>query len=419
MIINTIDAIEALDSRGTPTVLCILKAQHGVFTAAVPSGASVGAHEALELRDGGMRYGGKGVKNAVEHVRTIINEKLQAQEIASQWELDTLLLSCDQSEDKHRLGANAILCVSLAGARALAAEAKRPLYRTLGHNLMLPCPMMNILNGGAHADNNLEIQEFMIMPVGAQSFSMAVEICADVYRCLKELLKKDGLSTAVGDEGGFAPNLSCDEQALEYILAAANTAGAERLLCLALDAAASGWAQNEAYQQPKTKRAFSRDALIAYYRHLVEAYPIASIEDGMGEEDFAGFAMMRNMGIQIVGDDLFVTNAARIERGIEQGAANAVLIKPNQIGTLSETLRAMQLAAANGYAAIVSHRSGDTEDAFIADLAVGTGCGQIKTGAPCRAERTAKYNRLLFIEKELGPDAIFAGKSTINAVKNI
>ncbi len=406
-----IDALETIDSRGVPTVTAIYTTEKGRFIASVPSGASVGAHEAAELRDGGKRLGGRGARKAAENVRTVIAEKLVKAQPSSQSELDGLIVSCDATPSRGVIGANAMLSVSIAGARALAAEANTPLYLCFAEAPLLPCPMMNIINGGAHADNDLDIQEFMIMPAGARSLRDAVDMCLETYMSLKSALKKDGLMTAVGDEGGFAPTLGADESAIEYILTAIKNAGLTpgKDVCLALDAAASGWFDGTEYRQPKSKRSFRAPELLEYYKKLVDAYPIISIEDGMAEDDFEGFAALtRDIGIQIVGDDLFVTNTARIAEGIRQGAANAVLIKPNQIGTVTEAVNAISLSASAGYSCIVSHRSGDTEDSFIADLAVGTACGQIKTGAPCRAERTSKYDRLLMIEHELGNAARFS-----------
>ena len=415
-----LDAFEALDSRGNPTVAAAVITNKGRFCATVPSGASVGAHEAAELRDRESRLNGKGVKKAVQNIKGVFSQRLSGQSLASREELDSLLISCDPKKNKGTLGANAMLAVSIAGSRALAAERGLLLFESFSQSPVLPCPMMNILNGGAHANNSLDIQEFMIMPLGARDFRECMDMGMEVYMRLKSLLSQKGFPTAVGDEGGFAPSLRTDAEALELICGAVVKAGLSpgKDVALALDAAASEWLNGESYVLPKSGRSFSKQELIEYYKKLITEFPVISIEDGMHEDDFSGFAGLKNsLGIQIVGDDLFVTNTERIKRGTK--SATAVLIKPNQIGTVSEAVRAITLARGSGMVSIVSHRSGDTEDSFIADLCVGEACGQIKTGAPCRAERTAKYNRLLFIEHELGSKAVFAGKYAVKPSKNL
>jgi len=400
MRIKDITAAEFLDSRGMPTVWAQVTAYSGaVGEAIVPSGASTGSYEAHELRDGGKRLGGKGVRTAVQNITTSIANALSRSEFKNIAEVDAALIKLDGTPDFHNLGANAVLAVSVAAARVLAAEERVPLWQFFAEGReCLPMPMMNILNGGAHADNSLDIQEFMIIPSRAGSFAEAVEMCQEVYMALKSALKRDCLGTRVGDEGGFAPDLSSDASAIEYILRAAGDAGVH--VSLALDAAASEWQREGAYMLPKAGEKRTADELIRYYEALVRDYPIVSIEDGLGEDDVSGWQALTEAlpHIQLVGDDLFVTNEARIRSAAKAGYANAVLIKPNQTGTVSGTLAAIKAARESGYRAIVSHRSGDSEDAFIADLAVGTGAGQIKTGAPARAERTAKYNRLLAIE---------------------
>ena len=374
-------------------------------TAASPSGASTGKFEAVELRDGDeRRYGGKGVLKAVQNINEMISPALENLHSLTVREVDKVLIKLDGSPNKAHLGANATLAVSLACARAIAAHYRMPLYRFLGGAAAheLPVPMMNILNGGAHAGNNIDIQEFMIMPTGAENFREGLRWCAEIYHTLGRQLKKKGHSTAVGDEGGFAPNLASDEEAIEEILSAVETAGYSGRVKLALDAAGSEWAENGEYRLPKRGTRFSSDELIDFWEELVRKYPIVSIEDPLGEEDFPAWTKMtERLGdrLQIVGDDLFVTNMERLQKGIEEKAGNAILIKLNQIGTLSETLDAIELAKKNGYKTIVSHRSGETEDTFIADLAVAVNAGQIKTGAPCRTERVAKYNRLLRISE--------------------
>lgn len=405
--IQKVYGCEILDSRGNPTVSATVQLTDGtVGMAASPSGASTGKFEAVELRDGDdRRYGGKGVLKAVRNVNEIISPALENLHSLTVREIDQVLMKLDGTPNKAHLGANATLAVSLACARAIAAHYRMPLYRFLGgasaHEL--PVPMMNILNGGAHAGNNIDIQEFMIMPTGAENFREGLRWCAEIYHTLGSQLKKKGLSTAVGDEGGFAPDLPSDEAAIEEILTAVDQAGYSGKVKLALDAAGSEWTDgNGTYHLPKRGQDFTPQALIDYWAGLVEKYPIISIEDPLGEEDFENWSLMTDrLGdrIQIVGDDLFVTNVSRLQQGIREKAANAILVKLNQIGTLTETLEAIDLAKRNGYNTIISHRSGETEDTFIADLAVAVNAGQIKTGAPCRTERVAKYNRLLRISE--------------------
>ena len=397
---------EILDSRGNPTVSATVQLTDGtVGTAAAPSGASTGKFEAVELRDGDQRrYGGKGVLKAVRNINEIISPALEKAHSLTVRQVDDILKKLDGTPNKAHLGANATLAVSLACARAMAAHYRMPLYRFLGGAAAsrLPVPMMNILNGGAHAANNIDIQEFMIIPAQAENFREGLRWCAEIYHTLGAQLRKKGLSTGVGDEGGFAPDLSSDEEAIEEILAAVEKAGYGGKVTLALDAAGSEWAQEGAYRLPKRGKTYVTEDLISYWEGLLGKYPIVSIEDPLGEEDFSGWAeMTARLGnrVQLVGDDLFVTNLERLQQGIDQGAANAILIKPNQIGTLTETLEAIDLAKRSGYKTIISHRSGETEDTFIADLAVAVNAGQIKTGAPCRTERVAKYNRLLRIEE--------------------
>lgn len=397
---------EILDSRGNPTVSATVQLTDGtVGTAAAPSGASTGKFEAVELRDGDQRrYGGKGVLKAVRHINEIISPALEKAHSLTVRQVDDILRKLDGTPNKSHLGANATLAVSLACARAMAAHYRMPLYRFLGGAAAsrLPVPMMNILNGGAHAANNIDIQEFMIIPAQAESFKEGLRWCAEIYHVLGAQLKQKGLSTGVGDEGGFAPDLGSDEEAIEEILRAVEKAGYGGKVTLALDAAGSEWAQDIGYKLPKRGKCYSAEDLIEYWEGLINKYPIVSIEDPLGEEDFAGWAeMTARLGsrVQLVGDDLFVTNIERLQKGIDEGAANAILIKPNQIGTLTETLEAIDLAKRSGYKTIISHRSGETEDTFIADLAVAVNAGQIKTGAPCRTERVAKYNRLLRIEE--------------------
>lgn len=401
---------EILDSRGYPTIEVDVRLDDDSFgRAAVPSGASTGSHEAWERRDNDKkRYNGKGVLKAVQAVNSEIQSALIGREADNQMAIDNILIELDGTENKKRLGANAILGTSLAVAKASAQSIRQPLYRYLGGEdaHILPIPMMNILNGGKHADNHLDIQEFMIMPVGAQNFKEAVRMGSETFMALKSILKSSGFNTNVGDEGGFAPALSDTYQALDFILSAIEQAGfhPQKDIALALDVAASELYQNGYYHLNNTL--LSADELIDYYDTLTQTYPIVSIEDGLTEDDWEGWHTLTQKlkdKIQLVGDDLFVTNSERIQKGISEQIANAVLIKPNQIGTLTETLKAIRLAQESGYQAILSHRSGETEDTTIADLAVATNCGQIKTGSLSRSERLAKYNRLLQIEEELGP----------------
>ena len=415
-------AREILDSRGNPTIEVEVTLDDGVVgRAAVPSGASTGIYEACELRDGDKtRYLGKGVEKAVFNCNTEIAEALIGMNALDQVAIDKTLIELDGTPNKSRLGANAILGASLAVAKAAAESLGTSLYNYIGgvNAKTLPVPMMNILNGGAHADNNVDIQEFMIMPVGAGSFHDAMRMACAVYTALKGLLRRQGLSTAVGDEGGFAPDLQDDEQALRLLTEAIQAAGLRpgEEVCIALDAAASEWAEPDGrYRLPKRGTVMTREELIAYFESLSRKYPLISLEDPLGEDDFQGFARLTGeLGgrLQVVGDDLFVTNPSRLREGIRQGAANAVLVKPNQIGTLSETMETVRLAGSNGYRAILSHRSGETEDTSIADIAVALGTGQIKTGAPARTDRVCKYNQLLRIEEQLGRGAVY-GRSTL------
>ncbi len=411
-----ITAREIIDSRGNPTVEADVLLETGVIgRAAVPSGASTGEKEALELRDKSKkRYGGKGVLTAVENIRGEIADALRGFDADEQTFVDHVLIELDGTKTKKRLGANALLAVSLANAKAAAEDAGLPLYQYLGgcNAKELPVPMMNILNGGAHADNNLDIQEFMIMPAGAKNFSQALQMGAEVFHSLKSVLKKKGLNTAVGDEGGFAPSLSTNEEALSLILEAVKKAGyaAGKDIFIALDVAASEFYQNGKYAFEGKK--VSSSYLVEYYAGLTRRYPILSIEDGLSEHDWKGWqALTQALGgkVQLVGDDLFVTNTEILAKGIKQGIANSILIKLNQIGTLTETLDAIEMAKRAGYTAVVSHRSGETEDTTLADLAVATNAGQIKTGSLSRTDRVAKYNRLLRIEEELGIVARFRG----------
>lgn len=405
--IQKVYGCEILDSRGNPTVSATVQLSDGSMgTAAAPSGASTGKFEAVELRDGDQRrYGGKGVLKAVRNVSEIISPALEKVPSLTVREIDQVLCKLDGTPNKAHLGANATLAVSMAAARAIAAHYRMPLFRFLGgvNAHQLPRPMMNILNGGAHAGNNIDIQEFMIIPVGAVSFREGLRWCAEITHTLGSQLKARGLSTGVGDEGGFAPDLESDEAAIEAVLEAVEKAGYGGKVQLALDAAGSEWAQeNGRYRLPKRGKELDTEDMIEYWENLVQKYPILSIEDPLGEEDWQGWAeMTRRLGdkVQLVGDDLFVTNSERLRQGMDEGAGNAILIKPNQIGTLTETLDCIELAKRGGYKTIISHRSGETEDTFIADLAVAVNAGQIKTGAPCRTERVAKYNRLLRIEE--------------------
>lgn len=423
--IKSVHARQILDSRSNPTLEVDVTLSNGAMgRAAVPSGASTGAYEAVELRDGNKNYyNGKSVLNAVNNVNKIISKTIVGLNCFDQKNLDKKLIELDGSVNKANLGANAILGVSLATTVAAANAKGVPLYRYLGKESILPVPMLNILNGGKHADNNLNIQEFMIVPTGAKSFSQALEWSSNIYHALKELLKNKNLSTGVGDEGGFAPNLKDDEEALDFIVRAIKKAGLKLGgdVGIALDVAASEMfneaqkiSEEDKYYFWKTKKLFTTEKLIEYYQKLVKKYNIISIEDGLAEEDWEGWTKLTKIlgnKIQLVGDDLFVTNVERLKKGIKQKCANAILIKVNQIGSLTETVEAIKLAQKNGYGVIVSHRSGETEDTFIADLAVGLGCGQIKTGAPCRSERVAKYNQLLRIEEKLGAKACYGLKT--------
>ena len=418
--IESVVGREILDSRGNPTVQADVLLSDGTLgRSAAPSGASTGQFEALELRDkDASRFGGKGVSIAVGHVNSTLHDLLKGKSPFDMYEIDNVMIEADGTEDKSNLGANAILAVSLATARAAATSLGMPLHRFLGgvNGSTLPVPMMNILNGGAHAANTVDIQEFMIMPAGAPSFREGLRWCAEVYHALAGLLKKQGLATSVGDEGGFAPDLASDVEAIQYILQAIESAGyiPGKDFVLALDAAASEWKGHTKgeYILPKRGQSFTTDELIAHWKQLSQEYPIYSIEDGLDEEDWEGWAIQTNTlrkRVQLVGDDLFVTNTKRLQKGISQGCGNAILIKLNQIGTVSETLDAIKLAHRSGYRAIVSHRSGETEDTSIADLAVALNTAQIKTGAPTRSERVAKYNRLLQIEDELRGHGIYSG----------
>lgn len=407
--IKEIKAFELIDSRGNPTVGCfVLTEKGGKGFAIVPSGASTGIHEAKELRDHNKeRFFGKGVKKAVENIEEIIAPAIIKEKIFGQESVDNFLISLDGTENKGRLGANAILAVSLAYAKAAAASNTQPLYRYIGgeNANSLPTPMMNILNGGAHAANNIDIQEFMVVPIGFETFAEKMRVGCEIYHTLGGLLKGKNMSTAVGDEGGFAPNLENDEEALSLICEAIDMAGYKtNQVKIALDVASSEWAEEGYYLLPKKNKKMTAEELIDYYCTLTEKYPIISIEDGVGEDDYFAWKMLtERMGnkISLVGDDLFVTNEARLKEGIEEGIANSILVKLNQIGTLSETLSVMELAKREGYNFIVSHRSGESEDSFIADLAVGVNAPFIKSGAPCRSDRIAKYNRLLVIEREI------------------
>ncbi len=416
---------EIVDSRGNPTVEAEVYLVDGTMgRGTAPSGASTGEFEALELRDGDKgRYGGKGVLKAVENINTTINDALVGMNAFDTYAVDKAMIDADGTEGKNKLGANAILAVSIAAARAAANYLEIPLYRFLGgaNANVLPVPMMNILNGGAHATNTVDTQEFMIMPVGAPSFKEALRWCAEVFHALQKILKGKGLATSVGDEGGFAPNLSTDDETIETILEAVKAAGYEpgTDFMIAMDAAASEWKGEKKgeYVQPKSGRKFSSQELIDHWAALIEKYPIVSIEDGLDEEDWDGWkAMTEQLGdkVQLVGDDLFVTNTKRLKKGIDAGSANSILIKLNQIGSVSETLEAIKMANKAGYTAVTSHRSGETADTTIADLAVALNTGQIKTGAPSRSERVAKYNQLLRIEEELGDAAVYAGKGAFN-----
>lgn len=416
MTITRIHAREILDSRGNPTIETEVTVEtettgkKSTARAAAPSGASTGEFEAIELRDGGERYGGNGVQQAVENVNTRIAKALIGRNVLRQENLDALMLELDGTENKGSLGANAILSVSLACAKAAAKALQMPLYRYVGgvNAVTIPVPMMNILNGGAHSDNNLDVQEFMILPIGADSITEGIRWCAEVYHHLKKLLKNRGLSVAVGDEGGFAPNIANEEEAIQLIMEAITKAGYScgrgKQFMISLDAAASEWKGNASgeYYLPKSGKRYTTDELIVHWEKMIRRFPIYSIEDPLDEEDWDGWKRLtEKVGdkVILVGDDLFVTNPVRLNKGISMGCGNAILIKPNQIGTLSETMEAIRMAKEHGYETIMSHRSGETEDTTIADLSVGLGSDLIKTGAPCRGERTAKYNRLIRIEE--------------------
>ena len=407
MKIKKISALEILDSRGNPTVAAYITTESGYRGyGMVPSGASTGSYEAVELRDGGNRFNGKGVLSAVKKIETVISDALIGFDVRDLHKIDKSMLSIDGTENKGTLGANATLAVSIACVRAAAdSYGVEPFAYLGGYSAdLLPLPMMNIINGGVHAGNNLDIQEFMIVPVGAENFSEGLRICSEIYQTLQKRLKKQKFSIAVGDEGGFAPDFTSHESAIEQILDAIEYSGYKsgEDVKLALDAASSEWFDGEIYRMPKSGTEYSKDDLINYWDNLSTEYPIISIEDPAAENDWETWQRItKRVKKQIVGDDLFVTNKTRLSKGIEMKAANSILIKPNQIGTVTETIEAIKLAKSVGFGTIISHRSGDTEDTFIADLAVGLGAGQIKTGAPCRSERTAKYNRLLFIEKLL------------------
>lgn len=423
-----IHAREIIDSRGNPTVAADVVLDHGIKgTAAVPSGASTGIFEAVELRDGDKsRYLGKGVLKAVANVNDVIAPALKGMDPMDQQSIDMKMLEIDGTPNKGKLGANAILAVSLASAKASANALGVPLYKYLGGPgaQVLPTPMMNILNGGAHSTNNIDIQEFMVMPVGAKTFSEALRWGVEVFHNLKKVLLDKGLATAVGDEGGFAPNLADDEDALKAIMEAITKAGYKpgTEIAIALDPAVSEWVQEDGtYFLPKKKITRTREQMVDFWDDLANRYPIVSIEDGMGEEDWEGWKLLTDrLGdkVQLVGDDLFVTNRSRLDKGLDLGVANSILVKLNQIGSLTETLETVRTAQHAGYTAVISHRSGETEDSFIADLAVALNAGQIKTGAPSRSDRVAKYNRLLVIEEELGANAVYRGAQSLKTAKN-
>jgi enolase len=414
---------QILDSRGNPTVEVEVLLESGAQgRAAVPSGASTGEHEAVELRDGGDRWGGKGVEQAVGFVNGEIADELLGADALGQRAIDTALIELDGTENKSRLGANAILGVSMAVAKAAADELAIPLYRYVGgpNAHVLPAPMMNVVNGGAHADNSIDFQEFMIMPVGAPSFSEAMRWGVETYHVLKKVLHDRGLSTAVGDEGGFAPDLPSNEDALRFLVEAIETAGYAPgdEIAIAMDPATSEIYRDGSYHLTGEGKVLSPGELVAYWARLVDTYPIVSIEDGMAEDDWDGWAALTAAigdRVQLVGDDLFVTNARRLQQGIDRRVANSVLVKVNQIGSLTETLDTVELATRSGYSSVMSHRSGETEDTTIADLAVATNCGQIKTGAPARSDRVAKYNQLLRLESDLGESAAYRGLSALSA----
>jgi enolase len=419
-----VKAREILDSRGNPTIEAEVLLECGAIgRAAVPSGASTGEHEAVELRDGDQkRYRGKGVQKAVANVNSTIASALVGMDVLCQTEIDHRMIELDGTPNKGNLGANAILSVSLAVARAAAEVLEMPLYRYLGgiNARLLPVPMMNILNGGAHADNNVDLQEFMIIPVGAERFSESLRMGAEVFHTLKKVLSKKGYNTAVGDEGGFAPSLKSNDEAVEVILEAIQQAGLVpgKDVVIALDPASSEFYENGRYVFKKSDKSVrTSEQMVQFYGNWVRQYPIVSIEDGLAEDDWEGWAVFtKELGrrIQLVGDDLFVTNTERLKKGIDSGVANSILIKVNQIGTLTETIEAIELAKSNRYTAVISHRSGETEDTFISDLVVSLNTGQIKTGSASRTDRIAKYNQLLRIEEELGREALFLGKATFN-----
>ena len=421
--IEYVHARQILDSRGNPTVEVELSLRSGAWgRAAVPSGASTGGYEAAELRDGGSEWMGKGVSRAVENINGEIAAAIRGMDSAGQAALDRTLTALDGTPNKSRLGANAVLAVSLAAAHASAAEERQPLWRYLGGDSahILPVPMMNVLNGGAHADNRVDFQEFMIVPVGAPTFSEALRMAVEVFHRLKSTLHSRGLSTAIGDEGGFAPDLGSNEEPLEILSEAISAAGYApgHDVAIALDPAVSELYHDGTYVLEHEDRSLNADQLVAYWAELASRHPIISLEDGMAEDDWNGWKALTERlgrGVQLVGDDLFVTNVTRLKRGIESGVANSILIKVNQIGTLSETLAAIRMAREAGYTAVMSHRSGETEDVTISDLAVATGCGQIKTGAPSRSDRVAKYNQLLRIEEALGRDATYPGRAAFRA----
>ena len=421
--IKSVTAREILDSRGNPTIEVDVALSDGAFgRAAVPSGASTGAFEAAELRDGGERYLGKGVRQAASNIEKLIAPRVVGQNPFEQQVIDKLMIEIDGSPNKSKLGANAILGVSLAVARAAANSKKLPFYTFIGGSdaNLLPVPMMNILNGGAHADTNVDIQEFMIAPIGAQTFGESLQWGAEIYHALKSVLKKRGLATSIGDEGGFAPNLESNRAALDLIVEAIGKAGykPKEEIALAMDVAATEFFKDGKYEFEGSQ--LSSDEMISYYKSLVDSYPLVSIEDPLSEDDWAGWIQItKDLGsqVQLVGDDLFVTNPERLAKGIKNGAANALLVKVNQIGTLTETLDAVKMAHDAGYRSMMSHRSGETEDTTIADLAVAANCGQIKTGAPARSERVAKYNQLLRIEEELGSRARYAGRAAFPRFK--
>ena len=414
--IEKIYGFEILDSRGNPTVRAEIMLSDGTVSAAsVPSGASTGINEAVELRDNDDRYCGKGVQKAVSNINSVIAPALKGCDASDTAKIDGIMLQIDGSKNKSNLGANAILAVSLACAKAASKHYRLPFYRFIGGSNAnrLPVPMMNILNGGAHASNNVDIQEFMIMPVGASSFKEALRIGSEIYHTLGKVLKAKNLSTTVGDEGGFAPNLSSDEEAIDVILEAISKAGySNDTVKIALDAAASEWCKESEYRLPKRDIGMNTDALIDYWERLITKYPIVSLEDPLGENDWSGWKKItEKLGsrVQLVGDDLFVTNTDYLNKGLQNNAGNSILVKYNQIGTLSEAMNAIQLAKDNGYTTVISHRSGETEETAIADIAVGTNAGQIKTGAPCRSDRVAKYNRLLRIEADITNSRYFFG----------